>query len=103
MYLGIRVVLAKSFARIHKANLINFGILPLIFADPGDYDRIIQGDLLEFRGVRSFLEAGIRGEAVSLEVSNKTRAKTCILYLEADERDRRMLLAGGLIPYTKSS
>jgi aconitate hydratase len=103
MYLGIRAVLAKSFARIHKANLINFGILPLVFADPGDYDGIAQGDLLEFRGIRSVLEAGIGGEAVSLKALNKTRGKTCILRLEADERDRRILLAGGLIPYTKSS
>ncbi|MDR2185940.1 MAG: aconitate hydratase [Treponema sp.] len=102
MYLGIRAVLAKSFARIHKANLINFGILPLVFADPGDYDRIAQGDLLEFRGVRSFLEAGIGGKAV-LEALNRTKGGTCALYLEADERDRRMLLAGGLIPYTKLS
>jgi aconitate hydratase len=103
MYLGIRAVLAKSFARIHKANLINFGILPLVFADPEDYDRIAQGDLLEFRGVHSFLEAGIGGEAVSLEVMNKTEGKTCALRLEADERDQRILLAGGLIPYTKLS
>jgi aconitate hydratase len=103
MYLGIRVVLAKSFARIHRANLINFGILPLVFADPGDYDGITQGDLLEFRGVCSFLKAGIGGEAVSLKVLNKTRGTVCVLRLEADERDRRMLLAGGLIPYTKSS
>jgi aconitate hydratase len=100
MYLGIRAVLAKSFARIHKANLINFGILPLVFADPKDYDRIAQGDKLEFRGVRSFLEAGNGGE---LKALNKTRGETYALLLEADERDRRMLLAGGLIPYTKLS
>ena len=51
-YLGIRVKIAKSFARIHKANLINFGILPLIFKDPADYDRVNQGDKVVFKGVR---------------------------------------------------
>ena len=50
MYLGIRAVLVKSFARIHKANLVNFGILPLTFADPGDYDTVEETDLLELVG-----------------------------------------------------
>ena len=52
MFLGVRAVIAKSFERIHTANLINFGILPLIFADPADADKVRQGDELEIGGVR---------------------------------------------------
>jgi aconitate hydratase len=95
MYLGIRGIIAKSFARIHKANLINFGILPLVFADPGDYDRVFQGDMLEFRGIHSFLEKG-----GSLTVLNTGRGESYSLVLEAEERDRNILRAGGLIPHT---
>jgi aconitate hydratase len=95
MYLGIRGIIAKSFARIHRANLINFGILPLVFKDPGDYDRVSQGDMLEFRGIHSFLE-----NAGPLTVRNTTRGETYSLALEAEERDRNILRAGGLIPYT---
>jgi aconitate hydratase len=100
MYLGIKAIIAKSFARIHRANLVNFGILPLVFEEGGDYARISQGDLLELRGLRRFLEAD-QGSG-SLEVFNKTRGEDYFLRLEADERDRRILRAGGLIPYTKS-
>jgi aconitate hydratase len=100
MYLGIKVIIARSFARIHKANLINFGILPLVFADGGDYSRISQGDILELRGLHRFLETDEKAGA--LEVLNRTRGEAYTLLLEADERDRRILRAGGLIPYTKS-
>ena len=58
MYLGVRAVIAKSFERIHTANLINFGILPLIFCDERDYDKIEQGDELKIANVRELITAG---------------------------------------------
>ena len=61
-YLGIRAKIAKSFARIHKANLINFGILPLIFKNPADYDAVKQGDKVVFKGVRSLVASGATGD-----------------------------------------
>jgi aconitate hydratase len=110
MYLGIRAVAAKSFARIHQANLINFGILPLVFADPADYDRISQGDVLEFRGLHGFLEnsgpvsaAGPAPGGGLIRAVNKTRGESYSFRLEADERGRRILRAGGLLSYTKTA
>ena len=58
LYLGVKAVLVKSFARIHRANLINAGILPLTFANEADYDKIDQGDELELANVRKAIEAG---------------------------------------------
>ena len=57
---GIRVKIAKSFARIHRANLINFGILPLVFQDPADYDLVKQGDQVVFGRVRTLIASGAR-------------------------------------------
>ncbi|HTO78953.1 MAG TPA: aconitate hydratase, partial [Methylocystis sp.] len=57
-YLGLRMVLAKSFARIHRQNLINYGVLPLRFADPADYDRVAAGEVLQARHLRRSLEEG---------------------------------------------
>ncbi len=90
-YLGIRAKIAKSFARIHKANLINFGILPLTFANAADYDLISQGDAIRFSGVRRALEQGL--EEFSVEVAGRTIP----VKLEVTERGRRILRAGGLI------
>src|SRR5205814_8100763 len=67
-FLGLRVVLAKSFARIHWQNLINFGVLPLVFDDPAEYDRINQGDMLRFSGIREGVKTGHR-----LDVENVTQ------------------------------
>ncbi len=92
-YLGIRVKIAKSFARIHKANLINFGILPLTFVNPGDYDTIATGDQLVIAKIRSLLEEG--GTEFVAEI--KGSGKEIPLRLEASQRDRVILLAGGLI------
>ena len=61
MYLGLKAVLAKSFARIHATNLVNFGILPLLFENEGDYDRVEQGDELEIAGVREAIQQGADG------------------------------------------
>jgi len=92
-FLGIRAKLAKSFARIHKANLINFGILPLTFLDVGDYDTIHQGDKITFQGIRNEVEDGkeeLTGE--------NTRTGTKLRFrLDVTDRERRILLAGGLI------
>ncbi|QQO11114.1 aconitate hydratase [Breznakiella homolactica] len=98
MYLGIKIVLVKSFARIHKANLINYGILPLVFSDPADYGKIRQGDTLALSGIHGFLE----GNGSELTVTNTTKNESYRVLLEADTRDRTILRAGGLIPYTGS-
>ncbi len=96
MYLGVRAVIAKSFARIHKANLINYGILPLVLENPSTYDSLNQDDVLELSGIRSSLEEG---------GAFKLRRASDGLCLEAvndfDERSRKILLAGGCAAYTK--
>ncbi len=91
-YLGVRAKLAKSFARIHKANLINFGILPVIFADPADYDRIQAGDRLVFRQVRKALETGRDTIIIEIEGGGEILGR-----LDLTDRDRRILLAGSLL------
>ena len=91
-FLGVRAVLAKSIERIHQANLANFGILPLVFADPADYDAIDPGDELEIGGLRGLVEKGD-----SLDVRNVTKAKTFRARLVASERQREALLAGGVL------
>ncbi len=92
MYLGVKAVIAKSFERIHVANLINFGIVPLTFADPGDYARIEQGDRVEIPGIRVVVEDG---EHVVLK--NLSRGMTIPLRCELSSRQREILLAGGVL------
>lgn len=94
-YLGIRAKIAKSFARIHKANLINFGILPLTFKNPADYDSLKQGDLLVFKGVRMLIASGASEIAVQVE------GREIVTLLEISERERQDLLAGGTLNYVK--
>lgn len=94
-YLGIRVKLAKSFARIHKANLINFGILPLTFKDPADYDLLKQGDKMAFKGLRKLVEAG------ATEIPVKVDGREIATLLQVSERERKDLLAGGTLNYVK--
>jgi aconitate hydratase len=91
-YLGLRAVIARSFARIHHQNLANFGVLPLLFADPADYERIEQGDDLELRDVREALE-----RVGPLAVRNHTRGQEYPLQHRLGERQIEMVLAGGLI------
>ena len=98
LYLGIRAVAAKSFARIHQANLINNGILPLTFADEADYDRISQGDTLCLPGVRAAIEAG----KDELELRNETKQESYRVLLPLTERQRGMILAGGLINFIRT-
>ncbi|MDR7299860.1 aconitate hydratase [Haloactinomyces albus] len=92
-HLGLRVALARSFARIHWQNLINFGILPVEFTDPGDYDRIEQGDTLVFDELHEILPAGSE-----LTAHNTTRKETYRLQHRLSLRQVRAVLAGGLIP-----
>jgi aconitate hydratase len=94
-YLGLRAVVAKSFARIHWSNLANFGILGLEFADDADYDGIEQGDVLAFRGLRESLRNG----SGTVEVTNKDRSYTLRHRLTSRQVD--MILQGGLIPVFK--
>ena len=93
LYLKVRGVLAKSFARIHRANLINNGILPLEFADEADYDRFKQGDELALENVAERVQ---KGES-RIPVTNVTKGFTAEMKLELTERQRDMILAGGLI------
>ena len=95
LYLGVRAVVAKSFARIHVANLINAGILPLTFANPDDYDRLNQGDMLSLRGVFAGMENG------SVTLKNETTGEDIALICNLTERQRAMLRAGGLLAYTR--
>lgn len=94
MYLGIRCVVAKSFARIHVANLINAGILPLTFADPEDYDALQQGAQLRIGNIRAGMAAG---ELTLTDTAGKSYPVVCSL----TERQQAILLAGGLLNYTK--
>ncbi len=96
LYLGIKAVIVKSFARIHIANLINAGILPLTFADEADYDTVSLGDELCLPDVRQRLTNGR-----PLELINRTTGKTILLCHHFSERQIAMLLAGGLLDYTR--
>lgn len=92
MYLGVRAVLARSFARIHKANLVNVGILPVEFARAEDYGRLRQGDRLRIEGVRAALSGG--GE---LTVTNESQGYTFPVTYDLSERQVEALLAGGVL------
>ena len=92
-------VAAKSFARIHQANLINNGILPLTFANEADYDKISQGDELCLPGVRAAIEAGKE----ALELRNETKQESYTVLLPLTERQRGMILSGGLINFIRTN
>lgn len=97
MYLGIKAVIAKSFARIHKANLVNFGILPLTFAFENDYEKISQGDTIVLDSIRAGLNPGTPITAV-----NKTSGKEIKLTHDLGQRQIDIILAGGLLNYTRN-
>lgn len=97
LYLGIKAVVAKSFARIHVANLINFGIVPMTLENPDDYENFNEGDLLEIKGFAKAV-----ANATEATLVNKTNGKTAKLKLAFTERQREMLLAGGCLNYTKN-
>ena len=95
MYLGVRVVITKSFARIHVANLINAGIMPLTFKNADDYDKIEQGDSLTLSGVFEGMDKG------EITLKNETKGKEITLCCSFTERQKAILKAGGLLAYTK--
>ncbi len=92
-YLGVKAVIAKSFARIHKANLINFGILPLTFANPADYDSVNANDEVSIKD----LHAAINTDCFVANIGGKNIP----LKLDISQRDRELLLAGGTLAYIK--
>ena len=96
MFLGLRVVLTKSFARIHRQNLINFGVLPLRLRNPDDHAKFKQGDEIEIGGVLEALD----GDQV-FTVRNTTSGETVEAYETFSERDVDCLKLGGLLPYTR--
>ncbi len=97
LYLGIKAVIAKSFARIHCANLINAGIMPFTFADGSDYDRIDTDDTLALEGIR---EKIADGKPVTLK--NLTKGEEYALNYDYSDRQTAMIIAGGLLNYTKN-
>lgn len=97
LYLGIKAVLVKSFARIHRANLINAGILPLTFVNEADYDKINQGDEIAIANVR----ADIMADKTQLTVVNKTTGTEIPVLCELTGRTKDIILAGGLLDYTR--
>jgi len=99
LQLGVKAVLAKSFARIHMANLINNGILPLTFVQPEDYDTIDLLDELTIADAPDQIQALVKGE--NLVVLNKTKGRTIELSLPLSERQAKILLAGGLLNFTR--
>ena len=97
LYLGVRAVVAKSFARIHAANLINAGILPLTFAAADDYDKLDQDDELSLVNLFEGMENG------AITLKNKTKNINIPLICSFTDRQKAILKAGGLLPYTRSS
>jgi aconitate hydratase len=97
MYLGLKAVIAKTIARIHWANLINFGIVPLTFVNEADYDGIDQGDELELPDIRAALDRG--DDPVT--VHNVSKGTTFQAQHGLTERQRRIVLAGGLLNYVR--
>ena len=96
MYLGIKAILAKSYARIHRSNLINFGILPLTFEDPDEFSKIQQGDRLRIAQLRSvLLKKGL------LKIENVTQKRKFEVSHGLNSREKEILLAGGLLNYTR--
>ena len=99
LYLGVKAVLVKSFARIHRANLINAGILPLTFVNEADYDKIAQGDTLVLAGIRKAVENG----QAEIIVIDKTNGAEIPVLCELTGRTKDIMLAGGLLDYTREA
>ncbi|MDE5792114.1 MAG: aconitate hydratase, partial [Oscillospiraceae bacterium] len=99
LYLGIKAVLVKSFARIHRANLVNAGILPLTFVNEADYDSISQGDILELADIREKIQTG----QTQFDIINQTTGKKIPVLCEMTGRTKDIMLAGGLLDYTREN
>ncbi len=98
LYLGVKAVITKSFARIHCANLINAGILPLNFVNPDDYDKITQGDELSLKGIKNAIINNEPATLVNLTTNEEYEIKYAL-----SQRQKDIILAGGLLNYTKES
>ncbi|MHA1940446.1 MAG: aconitate hydratase [Candidatus Hodarchaeales archaeon] len=98
MFLGIKAVLTKSFARIHRDNLVNFGILPLTFSNNDDYEKVKDGDILEIKGVRTSLKNNS-----AITVRDVTQNFDIEASYDLSQRERDILLAGGKLSYTVAS
>ena len=96
LYLGVKAVVTKSFARIHAANLINAGIMPLTFANPADYDKVSEGDDIRLSGVFDAVKSG----KMVMTVNGKEKIELACAFTD---RQIDILKAGGLLPYTKSA
>ena len=96
MYLGVRAVITKSFARIHVANLINAGIMPLTFKNPDDYDKLNQGDKLTLSNVFEGMENG------EIILKNEKTGESLKLVAIFTQRQKEILKAGGLLSYTRN-
>jgi aconitate hydratase len=94
-YLGVRAKIVKSFARIHKANLCNFGILPLTFKNPDDYSAVKQGERVVFAAIRKRLEEG------ATEIPVTIGGREVMTLLEVSDRQRQQLLAGGALNFVR--
>jgi len=98
LHLGIKAVITKSFARIHSANLVNAGILPLVFKNPADYDKITQGDDLSLPNIKTRIQNGS-----GIILVNKSKNEEYELLSELSGRSKDIILAGGLLLYTKAN
>jgi aconitate hydratase len=98
MYLGLKAVIAKSFARIHRANLINFGIVPLVFENPAQYDEFDQGDILKINGLSDGLVVD-----QPITVTNESKNKEILCNHNLSQRQIDIIKAGGLLNYTKAT
>ncbi len=96
LYLGVKIVLVKSFARIHRSNLINAGILPFTFVNEADYDKISQGDVLSCDNLIETIKQG-----KNITVTNKTTGEDIECICELSSRAKDIILAGGLLDYTR--
>ena len=97
LYLGVRAVIAKSFARIHAANLINAGIMPLTFEDPADYDKLMQNDMLSIENIFDGMESG------KMILHDETKNIDIPLTCSFTDRQKAISKAGGLLGYTKGN
>lgn len=97
MYLGVHAVIAKSFARIHRSNLINFGIIPFLFQNAEDYEKVEKGDRLMIENVQQTLK-----ENQSYTIHNQTKQYSFEVSTNLNDREKELILSGGLLPNTKN-
>jgi len=98
MFLGVKIIIAKSFERIHRTNLINFGIIPLIFNDPQDYNKLEIGAKLDFSNLQHWISGNGR-----ISFVNKTKNITLTGIADLSSREKKMILAGGAVNYIKNN